>query len=146
VSNLTIKSPTLFRCFAAMVYDSFILFSILLLATAFALLLNQGQSFLPHQYAFLLYLFFVCGLYLSYCWYKSGQTLGMLVWRIKIIENEGHNLSYSKAWLRYVFALLSLSLLGVGFLWRLFDRQSKFLHDRLLGLIFTEVPARNSQP
>lgn len=127
------QSPSSFRCVAAMVYDSFILFSILLLATAIALFFNHGHSFLPHQYVFLTYLFAVCGLFLSYCWHKGGQTLGMLAWKIKIVDEQGQRLSFKKAWLRYGLCLLSLFFVGMGFIWRLFDAEKQYLHDRLLG-------------
>lgn len=124
-------SPSLFRCVAAMVYDGFIVFSLLLLATAIALFFNGGESLLPHRGVFLAYLFTFCGFFFSYCWHKSGQTLGMLAWKIKVTEKNGKQLSFAKAWLRFLFAFLSLSFFGIGFFWRFFD--SEFLHDRLLG-------------
>lgn len=133
------KTPSLIKCLGAMLYDSFILFSLLILATALALILSKGSSLLPYRFLFLFYLFSFCGLFLSYCWHKSGQTLGMLAWKIKIVELNGKPLNYKRAMLRYLMSFISLLFFGAGFLWRLFDKDSQFLHDRMLGTRLIQV-------
>jgi hypothetical protein len=54
-ADLYIPAPVL-RRLAAIVYDSFIVFSFLILATGLALMVNQGKSLLPYRNFFLAYL------------------------------------------------------------------------------------------
>ncbi len=126
-------SAPFFRRIAAFIYDSFIVFSFLLLATTIALLVNQGESLLPHRAIFLLYLFISTGLFLGWFWKTSGQTLGMLAWKIRVITVEGKPLNWSLALQRYSLALLTMSMAGIGLLWCLFDKDKQSLHDRLLN-------------
>lgn len=126
-----IETASFLRRAGALFYDCFVLFSFWILATAIALWINKGQSFLPHQALFLAYLFLVTGLFLSYFWHKKGQTLGMLAWKIAVVDHNNAPLSWRHAWIRYVFGCLSCCLGGLGFLWCLFDKEKKSLHDKL---------------
>lgn len=128
-----LSSASLFKKLAALVYDGFILFSLVLLATALALIANGGESFINVRYLFLGYLFLVLGFFLSWFWQKSGQTLGMLSWHIKVIQTDGQPLSWRRAWLRYITAYFSYGFCGIGILWSLFDKDRQYLHDRLCG-------------
>lgn len=121
------------RRLAALVYDSFIVFSFLLLATTFALALNQGESLLPYRAYFLIYLFISTGVFLAWFWAKSGQTLGMLAWKIRLINKEGTTVCFQKAFLRYIAAFFSIGCCGIGLLWCLIDKNKETLHDKLLG-------------
>ncbi len=64
--------------------------------------------------------------YFGHYWTKRGQTLGMKVWKIKAITNEGELMSWGNTLKRYVF-----SLLGLGFLWMIIDKENLPLQDRL---------------
>lgn len=120
-----------FRRLAAMVYDSFIVFSYLILITGIALILNQGQSLAPYQVPFLCYLLILTGLFLAWFWTK-GQTLGMLAWKIRVIDREKNApISFKRAFIRYAFSLLSWGCAGIGFLWCLWDPDHQMLHDKL---------------
>ncbi len=121
----------LYRRLAAMVYDLFIVFSFLLLATTIALIINKGQSLLPYQYLFLTYLFISTGLFLGWFWTRGGQTLGMLAWKIKLVDDNGINISWTTAFLRYTLAIPSIGLGAIGLMWCLFDKNKQSLHDRL---------------
>jgi uncharacterized RDD family membrane protein YckC len=118
-----------FRLFAAIIYDSFVLFSFWILLTAFALILNQGNSLLLYRFYFLSYLFIATGILLSYFWCKKGQTLGMAAWRIKLVQENGSPLSCSQAIIRYLVGSLSFFLGGIGFVWCLFNKNHQPLHD-----------------
>lgn len=71
--------------------------------------------------------------YLYFCWHwlNGRQTLGMRSWKIEVINETDSTLNYKQASLRYFAALLSLLLLGLGFIWALFDKEKLALHDRL---------------
>lgn len=139
--NNKLKAPaaTIFRRFAALVYDTFIIISLLILATSIALLLNKGESFLAVQYYFLSYLLLVVGLFTCWFWRRSGQTLGMLSWKVKLVQSDHSKLTWKKAWLRYALAFPSLGLCGIGLLWCLVDKEHQSLHDRLSGTRLVQV-------
>jgi uncharacterized RDD family membrane protein YckC len=120
------------RRLAAMLYDTFVVFSFIILATAVALLLNHGHSFLPIRYLFLTYLLVSTGLFLSWFWQRGGQTLGMLAWKMKVVDGNGERLTWRKAFLRYWLAMVTLSAGGIGLWWCLFNKQKQSLHDLIL--------------
>jgi uncharacterized RDD family membrane protein YckC len=64
-------------------------------------------------------------------WIKSGQTLGMQAWRIKLVDFSGAQASPRQAVVRCLGALLSAACLGLGYLWCLVDRNGRYWHDYL---------------
>jgi len=57
----------------------------------------------------------------------------MQAWKIRLINATGDFLSLRQAMQRYVFATAGLLCVGIGFWWALFDRDCRFLHDRVIG-------------
>lgn len=136
ISNQTntdkpLSNATFLRRFCATVYDSFIVFSFLILATGIALALNQGESLLPHQQLFLGYLFISTCLFVCWFWQKAGQTLGMLAWRIKVVDENLNTLSWPMAIKRFLIATLCMGFGGIGLIWCLFNKDKLALHDKL---------------
>ena len=78
-------------------------------------------------------LYLVSAAYFLWCWLHGGQTLAMQTWRIRLVDIEGGIIFPGQAIKRYLLASAGLIFFGAGFLWALFDRDSLFLHDRLLG-------------
>jgi len=80
------------------------------------------------------HVYLVLAVYFIWLWRKSGQTLAMQTWHIRLVRaSDGRLVSVPQAWLRYTLAWLSLLFYGAGLLWALFDRDRQFLHDRLAG-------------
>ena len=131
-SNLYRDCPpaSLFKQFAAMLYDSLLIFAVLFAATALALLFNQGQA-IESSPLFNLYLILTLFTFYAWFWHKSGQTLGMRAWRIMLVDNDGGPVGLRQALLRLASAALSWIALGLGFLWSLLDRDRLAWHDRL---------------
>ena len=125
--------PPFWHRMAAALYDSFILFSLLLLATALALLFHPHPAAEPMRPFFLTYLLGIIGLFLSGCWSYRGHTLGMLAWKMRVVTCTGASLSFRQALFRYGIALLSLLPAGLSWWWCLFDKEKQALHDRLSG-------------
>ena len=60
---------------------------------------------LPSWLTFI-YLYAVLGIYFVWYWGKSGQTLAMQTWRIRIIDMNGYTLTRRQALWRYIFGSL----------------------------------------
>jgi len=62
-----------------------------------------------------------------------GQTLGKRLFRLRVISAQGRAPGPVIAGVRFVAMALSLGLAGLGFLWCIFDRERRALHDHLSG-------------
>lgn len=129
-SNLYSNCPpaSLIKQIAAMIYDSLLIIAILFISTAIALIFNDGKAF-ESSPIFSLYLILIIFIFYSWFWKKSGQTLGMRVWKIRIISELGGNPNWTICFLRLTFAVLSITCFGIGYWWRLFKPYT--WHDKL---------------
>ena len=132
---------SLIKQFAAMIYDSLLIFAVLFGASAVALLLNNmlfdRDTAIENSPIFSLYLLFSLFTFYAWFWRKSGQTLGMRAWKIRIVSELGGNPGWGSCYLRLLFALLSLACLGLGYWWRLFKPYT--WHDRLSQTLIVDV-------
>ena len=123
-----------------MVYESLLVTAVLFVASLpFLYLVGSAQTGWP-RHVFQLYLVGVLFAYFSAFWMRSGQTLAMKTWRIRLVTADGSRLTLKRAALRFVLALLGLLLAGAGFWWALFDRDRQFFHDRIAGTRLIRVP------
>ena len=120
-------SASLFKRLAALLYDGLLIFAILFIATGMAMLINQGTIVSPS----LVYLIFAGVIFTFYGWFwsKSGQTLGMRAWKIKIVSELGGYPGWSIVFMRLIFAMLSFACFGMGYWWRIFKPYT--WHDKL---------------
>lgn len=128
----TTPTPGLFKLSACLLYEllTIIALSIVFAGIFYALFgdATEGIKRLLQQ----IFLWVVIGIYYLWCWVKSGQTLAMQAWHLKVVTSDGAQLSMQAAFARYLFASLSLVFLGLGFLWAVIDHNRLFLHDRWL--------------
>lgn len=119
---------SLIKQLASMLYDGMLVFGILFFASAIALMFNQGEAIESNPW-FSLYLLLTLFTFYAGFWKKSGQTLGMRAWKIRIVAEGGGNPGWGVCYLRLICALLSLLCFGLGYWWRLFKPYT--WHDRL---------------
>jgi len=130
------KNPAgLARRLGAWLYDALLLLAIVLIATALFLPLNGGEAFTADQdpvleFAYRCTVFAIVVVYCGYCWTRSGQTIGMLAWRISVEREDGGRLTWRDSLLRVAGATVSLLAVGLGYVWLLFDPQRRTWHDR----------------
>jgi len=63
-----------------------------------------------------------------------GATLGKQIWGIKVIDEEGKNLSSWMAFFReFVVKQISYFSFSLGFLWMIKDKNNQTWHDMLSG-------------
>lgn len=122
-----------------MFYDALLLFSVLLFATAAALLVAKG-SLDYHNPFFRTYLFLVCFLFYAWFWMHGGQTLGMRAWRLRVQRFDGSPITLWQVLLRFLAAIPAWALLGLGYLWILVDKDKLALHDRFSESVIVRLP------
>ena len=132
-----------FKRLAALLYDAFLITALLFLSTFLLLLARDGETFGPNHVGYILSQLAVGGAYLIFCWMKSGQTLGMLAWRIKLVNPETQSpLSFQQASKRYLFACLGFWLGGIGLLWMFLNPKKLSLADYLSRTEMVNVPKK----
>ncbi len=71
--------------------------------------------------------------YFLYFWTTSGQTIGHSIMKLKVVTTDGGKLDVTKAIMRYVGYIISGIVIGIGFLWVLFDTNKQGWHDKIAG-------------
>ena len=134
------------RRLAAIVYDSILLFAVLLIASLpWAISgIQQGQA------GYLFYVFFIYALiplyYIGF-WVYGGQTPGMKTWKMRVVDLEYCPIGWEKASLRIVCVVLSSAVFGLGFIYALFDNQNRAWHDILSKTQLVSVsPSTDKNP
>ena len=130
--DLNYAAPGLLKLGACFIYDTLIVTALSFACAGLFLLLAGDATHSLKRYLLQLTLWLVIGVYFVWCWSRSGQTLAMKTWKLKLVNIDINLLSIQAAWLRYIAATASLMLLGLGFLWAIVDRDKLYLHDRLL--------------
>lgn len=126
--------PGLRRRFASMAYESLLLLAVL--AVTFLLphiALGVGLGLVLPGWILFAHIFVVLGVYFVWYWDHGGQTLPMQTWKLRLSTPSGAPPSVTRLALRYALAWPSVTYLGAGLIWALFDRDRQFLHDRLAG-------------
>lgn len=135
-----LAKPSLFKLAACFMYDLLVVAAISLMAAAVFIALLGDATHGIKRYALQLFLWLIVGAYFVWCWHKTGQTLAMQTWRLKIVNQHNQLLGMPILFKRYVLATMSLMLLGLGFLWVIIDRDKLYLHDRLLNSKIVFIP------
>ncbi|WP_051360744.1 RDD family protein [Desulfuromonas sp. TF] len=115
-----------------------VVFILFLMAGEVALDSGQSGIFFPSPAnlielatPYFLVLFAVCFGYFTLFHFLIGQTPGKMLFRIRVVGEEGGGLMFSQAFLRSVGGLLSLLPAGLGYLRIAFDGERRGWNDRL---------------
>ncbi|UVW27602.1 RDD family protein [Massilia sp. H6] len=161
-SPVMVATPTIRRRVSAMLYEFFLLLSVLILAVALYLLVTLNSQHPVAEVGRNVFVLLVTAAYFIYCWTDSGHTLAMKTWRIKVVKLGHARVPIKAAALRFVFAwgwFLPALLVSWGFglrgkevalammvgivAWALtafLDKDRQFLHDRLAGTRLIALP------
>jgi len=149
---------------AALFYDLLLVVALASVATAAMLPLTNGEAILTSTKgvignAYHVTLLLVVFAYFGRCWTRSGQTLGLKAWRVRLETVEGRRLSWSGAAARFTLgtaiawtaavgawylsrpvsalghagAAAMLGVAVVNFAWILFDAGGRSLQDMACG-------------
>lgn len=135
------QNAGLLRRLAAVLYDSLLLIAILMLATIPFVAIRGGEPVAPgSSVGYQVTLFLVIYLFFVGFWTRSGRTLGMQSWGLRVEDREGHLPSARTATIRFAVAIVSWAALGLGFLWQLWDPEGLTWHDRASGTRLRHYP------
>ena len=113
-------TPSLLRRLAAFVYEGVLLFGVAVVtALVFSPLVGQRHA-MSYRWGLMVAVGTVFTLYFVYFWSKSGQTLAMQTWRLRVVDLQGEALNWQRAllrsllgWLWFLPALLLASALDL---------------------------------
>ena len=121
---------SLLRRLGAILYDSLLLLALLFLATIPFIAVRAGEyvqpGTLPHQLTLLVVLY---GFFVGF-WTRTGSTLGMLAWGLRVEAAHQRTPNVWQATVRFFVAIVSWLPVGLGFVWQLWDKDRLTWHDR----------------
>lgn len=97
-----VTTPGLLRRLAAFVYEGILLFAVAVITGLIYSPLVQQRNAMEHRAGLMAALALAFGLYFVYFWTRSGQTLPMKTWHIRVLRLDGAPLTLGGALLRYL--------------------------------------------
>jgi uncharacterized RDD family membrane protein YckC len=98
--------PHLWRRMACWAYEGVLLFGVLMIAAYLYSSLTQQRHALQGRHGLQAFLFLVLGIYFVWFWARSGQTVAMKAWHLRVVGRDGGRLSQGRALLRYLLSWL----------------------------------------
>jgi uncharacterized RDD family membrane protein YckC len=117
-------TPGLGRRLACFFYEGVLLFGVLMAAGLLYGVATQQRSALTGMAGLRVFLFLVLGVYFVGFWSRTGQTLAMQTWHMRLVTTAGEPVSpwralgrYLLAWMWFLPALITLQWAGLKGLW-----------------------------
>ncbi len=148
-----------------MMYEGVLLFGVVFLAGYAFDTLTQSRHGLTLRHTRQALLFVAIGVYFILCWRRSGQTLPMKAWNIRLVSATGGPLTMKQMLIRYV-CMWVLPAAGAFVVWMLaemvawpsvlmlivaapfavfiptiFTADQQFWHDKMAGTLLVSTPA-----
>lgn len=98
--------PDLWRRMACFAYEGVLLFGVVMIAAYLYSSLTQQRHALQGKHGLQAFLFVVLGIYFTWFWSRSGQTLAMKTWRLRLVRSDGGALTQARALARYLLSWL----------------------------------------
>jgi uncharacterized RDD family membrane protein YckC len=122
----------LLRRLGAVLYDALLLLGLGVLATV-PFVVVHGDEMRAEDPLHQLTLLAVAYAFFVGFWCRTGSTLGMLAWGLRVEADDRRLPTVTQATVRFAVAIASWLVAGLGFLWQLWDRDKLTWHDRLSG-------------
>ncbi len=94
----------------------------------------EKEDFLESIFGYLIVLF-----YFTAFIGRDGQTLGKMVFRLRVVKMTGGPVGYGRALLRYIGYHICFLTIGLGFIMIAVDRNKRGLHDLIAGTCVVKV-------
>jgi uncharacterized RDD family membrane protein YckC len=166
-----LETPSVRRRLMVMVYETFLLLAVEMLAVLVYMLVTGNRQEPIYQHGRTLFLFLVAGAYFVRCWTDSGHTLAMKTWRVRLSSSDVSQarvplrtamLRYLLAWGWFAPALIvraafglhgkgqTAAVIAAGIAaWAMtafLDKDRQFLHDRLARTRLVQMPKKLTAP
>lgn len=124
------------RRFAALLYDALLVLAFLLLYTALVLFASHGEALIRQNVGAWVYLYYGGELGIIATYYvvscrRTGHTLGMRAWRLRVQGEDGAPPSTMQLLLRWAVGSIAWAAGGLGVLWLYVDPDRLAWQDRL---------------
>jgi uncharacterized RDD family membrane protein YckC/cytoskeletal protein CcmA (bactofilin family) len=86
----------------------------------------------------------VLAAYGALMWKIKGTTIGGLVCGLKVVRRDGADINWDTAIVRALGCFLSMVVVGLGFLWIVFDDDRQAWHDKIAGTLVVRAPRPES--
>lgn len=143
-----LPSAGVLRRLGAMFYDLLLVLALMMVVTAAFLPLTGGEAITSGRYgawehAYQALLLAIVIAFFGLFWTRrSGQTLGMAAWRLRIEREDGGPLTWVDVFKRLAAATVSLVLAFVGYFWIWIDRDKLAWPDRWTHTRVVVLPKR----
>ncbi|EPJ46720.1 MAG: hypothetical protein OFPII_18110 [Osedax symbiont Rs1] len=135
-----VAPATLMRRLGAIGYDFLIIIALSFAVTAAWMFITGAEQ--AKGPGFQSALFISIFLFFGFFWTRSGQTIGMIAWRIRVQSKEGLSISWTQALIRFFSAILAAAILGLGYLWMLANDEKLTLQDKLSQTEIVYLPKK----
>lgn len=130
-----------------MLYDTLLVIALLMIVTALFLPFTGGEAVTSssvgdYENLYRAVLLGIIVAFFGWFWTRTGQTVGMTAWRLKVERTDGSLLSWSDSLKRMAGACVSLAALGLGYFWIWIDRDRLAWHDRWTNTRVVVLPKR----
>ena len=125
------STVSLKRRFVSMLYDSFLILSLIFIGTIPFIALRSGEAVESSSTNYKFTLFLISYFFFVSFWYLSSRTLGMQSWKIRLISFDGKKPNLTQCTVRFIAAIFSWIPFGMGFWWQLLDKDNLSWHDHL---------------
>ncbi|MBT3437230.1 MAG: RDD family protein [Oceanospirillaceae bacterium] len=133
-----LPNASLVKRLMAMMYDTLLVVAVWMLVGYVFIAFNDGEA--VSGPLFNSSIFLVTFLFFALFWTRSGQTLGMIAWRLRVETDDGQALDAKQSLLRFMGALFSALVLGLGYWWILVDANNLSWHDRWSNSRIVQLP------
>lgn len=74
-------------------------------------------------------------------WSLRGTTVGGIICRLRVVRTDGAPIRFGEAAVRGLATILSTLVVGLGWLWILWDPERQAWHDKIAGTTVVRVPS-----
>jgi uncharacterized RDD family membrane protein YckC len=78
--------------------------------------------------------------YAAVMWKTKGTTIGGIICDTRVVRLDDRPLDWATAIVRALGCFLSLAVVGLGFIWVVFDDQKQSWHDKIAGTTVVRTP------
>ena len=130
----TNKKVSLLRIVAATIYDSLLMLGVWFLVGSLALSIKfifTGEVSSLNPIAGMSLVILSTWLYFALFWIYGGKTLGMSSWKLRIISQNGNQITVIQTIIRFLSNILTVLFAGIPLFFRQINKNNESLSDLL---------------